>query len=288
MQNHAPRKRVEYQKYLRVKLESDRYRGLFGLSDNIYLAGEEDLVLPREFRIDFVFEKHNTALTLEGIFVYFKHYNLCEFKSVNDPLTLLLLDKYIGQLFQWLFAKNIEALARKSPMIRHEEVTLTIVTVRYPREVVRHLRTYGAENGFHAVTDGHYSFNLIGVQVHILVINELPVELKNYAWLIFAEGEKRNAYTENLAHTTVEDSGHEIYYELLEDLEKEGKENVATDAFERYLARLPVEKQAEMIQRHFTRLSAENLKTMLEQLSPDLVHKIREVCTELDKKEETQ
>jgi hypothetical protein len=173
-------------------------------------------------------------------------------------------------------------------MIRHAEVTLTIVTVRYPREVLRHLRTYGAENRFHTVSDGHYSFNLIGVQAHILVINELPVELKHYAWLIFAEGEKRNAYTENLAHTTVEDSDRLIYYELLEDLEKEGKENVATDAFERYLARLPVEKQAEMIQRHFTRLSTENLETMLEQLPPDLVYKIREILTRIYEKEEAQ
>ena len=48
------RKRVEYQKYVRTKLEQKRYRKLFGLMDNITLVGEEDLVLQREFRIDFV------------------------------------------------------------------------------------------------------------------------------------------------------------------------------------------------------------------------------------------
>ena len=45
------RKRVEYQKYIRTKLEQERYRELFGMTDNITLEGEEDLVLQREFRL---------------------------------------------------------------------------------------------------------------------------------------------------------------------------------------------------------------------------------------------
>ena len=49
------RKRIEYQKFLRGKFEQGRYRELFGLTDNIELRGEEDVVLQREFRnISFV------------------------------------------------------------------------------------------------------------------------------------------------------------------------------------------------------------------------------------------
>ena len=44
-------KRVEYQKFLRAKFEQKRYRELFGLTDNIELRSEEDIVLQREFRL---------------------------------------------------------------------------------------------------------------------------------------------------------------------------------------------------------------------------------------------
>ena len=116
------RKRVEYQKYIRTKLEQERYRELFGMTDNITLEGEEDLVLQREFRIDFdtqatqskdfvlqtptdapegLPQKICAAIPIIGIFSHFKHYNILEFKSYNDPLTTILLTKYIGQLFWW-------------------------------------------------------------------------------------------------------------------------------------------------------------------------------------------
>jgi len=65
-------KRVEYQKFLRTKLEQEGYRELFGLSENIELDGGEDVVLQREFRIDFVFHKIDPTRPLEGIFFHFK------------------------------------------------------------------------------------------------------------------------------------------------------------------------------------------------------------------------
>ena len=46
--NSLKGKRVEYQKFLRNKLEDERYRRLFGFSENIELAGEEDFVLYSE------------------------------------------------------------------------------------------------------------------------------------------------------------------------------------------------------------------------------------------------
>ncbi len=72
------RKRVEYQKYLRTKFEQERYRELFGLTDNIELRGEEDIVLQREFRIDFSLQKKDDTILTEGIFNYFKRYNILD------------------------------------------------------------------------------------------------------------------------------------------------------------------------------------------------------------------
>ena len=303
--NEKPRKRVEYQKFLRVKLESEEYRGLFGLSDNLLLIGEEDLVLPREFRIDFMFEKRDESLPLEGIFAYFRRYNLCEFKSVNDPLTLLLLDKYTAQLFQWLFAKNREALARKVPQIQHEEVTLTILTVRRPREVLNRLKQYQHQIGFQTLEKGHYCFHLIGIQAHLLVINELSVEQKNYGWLTFAEGQKLDEYLQNLARNTAQDDRYEVCFNLITELEKEGRDTMASEGILRYFAELPIEKQrsilfgreareqrmgefwqkmltgldkeekeriaSEVLQQMLTMMKEENL-----QLSPELLQKMKE------------
>lgn len=76
--NLMKRKRVEYQKYLRTKFEQERYRELFGLTDNIELRGEEDIVLQREFRIDFSLQKKDDTILTEGIFNYFKRYNILD------------------------------------------------------------------------------------------------------------------------------------------------------------------------------------------------------------------
>ena len=124
-------KRVEYQKYVRVKLEHKRHRKLFGLTDNIVLIGEEDIVLQREFRIDFVLRKIDVTIHIVGIFDYFREYNLLEFKSINDRLDMVLVDKYIGQLFWWLFAKKRDAKKGISGYIRNDEVTLTIPVGSY-------------------------------------------------------------------------------------------------------------------------------------------------------------
>ena len=59
----------------------------------------KDIVLQREFRIDFSLQKKDETIPTQGIFVYFKKYNILEFKSLNDRLDIVLLTKYFGQLF---------------------------------------------------------------------------------------------------------------------------------------------------------------------------------------------
>ena len=240
------RKRVEYQKYIRTKLEQERYRELFGLTDNIALEGEEDLVLQREFRIDFVLQKICAAIPIIGIFSHFKHYNILEFKSYNDPLTTVLLTKYIGQLFWWLYAKNQGVEKNKSNEIREDEVTLNIVTVGRPRNVINRLDELLGED-FLRHGGGHYQCGLMGVELHIFVINELPIEREYYAWLIFSEGKQYEKYKETLAQEIEKNEESQIYLELINELEKEGSEKMAYDILKRILREMPLEQQQKAV-----------------------------------------
>ncbi|MBC8427825.1 hypothetical protein H8D98_01040 [bacterium] len=241
------KKRVEYQKFLRIKLEDGRYRHLFGLSDNVELEGEEDLVLQREFRIDLVFRKIDEMLPLAGIFSYFRWfrygfaystqgYNLFEFKSVNDIFDLVTLRKYIGELFWWLYAKET---------IGENEVTLTIMTVRKPINVLKHLENLQIE-----VTNenpGHYHWSIMGISIHLLVINELEKRPEYYAWLSFAEGKQYEAYVEQLSEDIAQDERLQIYLDILSDLEKEGKERMAYKVISRIIAEMPPELKVETL-----------------------------------------
>jgi len=256
------RKRVEYQKFVRTKLEQKRYRGLFGLTDNIALVGEEDIVLQREFRIDFVLQKVCATIPIIGIFSHFKQYNLLEFKSKNDPLTTILLIKYIGQLFWWLYAQNTEAKKDKSNEVREDEVTLNIVTVGHPRNVIKKLDELLGED-FVRHGGGHYECNVIGVELHIFVINELPIEREYYAWLIFSEGEQYERFKDKLAQEIEKDEKYQIYLELISELEKEGKEKMAYEILKRILSEMPFEQKQNVVSSALSEMLTEQTQELV-------------------------
>ena len=238
-----PLKRVEYQKYLRTRLEAESRR-LFGLTENLTLVGEEDIVLQHEFRIDFLFEKRDATISLLGIFSYFKKYNLAEFKSVNDPLDLVLLPKYLGQLFWWFFSKKQEAKEKKDADIQHQDVTLTFITVATPRNVLSMLENIRDDIKLTTLDNGHYRWQVMSIEVHLLVINELTVKRENYGWLSFAEGRKYAEYKAKLAEEMAKDDAtYQVYFELLIELEKEGKERMAYEVIRRFISEMPLEKQ---------------------------------------------
>ena len=240
-------KRVEYQKYVRVKLEHKRHRKLFGLTDNIVLIGEEDIVLQREFRIDFVLRKIDVTIHIVGIFDYFREYNLLEFKSINDRLDMVLVDKYIGQLFWWLFSKKRDAKKGINGYIRNDEVTLTIITVGNPRNVIKELKIYLGKDGFDTVANGIYQWEVMGVLVRLIVINNLDVIREHYGWLILAEGDKYQEYKEKLIEEIKQDDSFQVYLELLDEIEKEGKGRMANEILQRILADMPIEKKEEVL-----------------------------------------
>jgi hypothetical protein len=266
------RKRVEYQKYLRNTLDEPDYRDIFGLSDNIELEGEDDFVLQREFRIDFVFKKINALLPLLGIFSHFRIFNLFEFKSVNDPLDLIQLRKYIGELFWWLYF-------RAGDEIQESDVTLTLMTVRKPLNALRHLRQPEFGIGLIDEPPGHYRWSVMGCEVHLLVINELEVSPENYAWLSFAEGRKYEVYQEQLGAELVRDETAHIYLDILRELEREGKERMADEVIARIIGEMTPERAeklllnapTEAVFRMLNQLSAEQLAQYpTEQLKPFL------------------
>jgi len=240
-------KRVEYQKYVRVKLEHKRHRKLFGLTDNIVLISEEDIVLQREFRIDFVLQKIDVTIHIVGIFDYFREYNLLEFKSINDRLDMILVDKYIGQLFWWLFSKKGDAKKGIGGYIRNDGVTLTIITVGNPRNVIKELKDYLGEEGFDTIKNGIYQWEVMGVLVRLIVINNLDVMREHYGWLTFAEGEKYKEYKDKLIEEIKGDGSFQVYLELLNEIEKEGKERMANEILRRIFADMPIEKKEEVL-----------------------------------------
>jgi len=241
------KKRVEYQKYVRLKLEHKRHRKLLGLTDNIVLIGEEDIVLQREFRIDFVLQMIDVAIHIVGIFDYFREYNLLEFKSINDRLDMVLVDKYIGQLFWWLFSKRKGVKEGIGSLIKNDEVTLTVITVGNPRNAIKELKDYLGEEGFDTIENGIYQWEVMGVLVRLIVINKLDVRREHYGWLIFSEGEKYNEYKENLIEESKQDDSLQVYLELLNEIEKEGKERMADEILQRIFADMPIEKKEKVL-----------------------------------------
>jgi len=299
------RKRVEYQKYIRTKLEQERYRELLGMTDNITLEGEEDLVLQREFRIDFVLHKICAAIPIIGIFSHFKRYNILEFKSYNDPLTTILLTKYIGQLFWWLYAKRQDAKKNKRFDIRGDEVTLNhktkslvseanIVTVRRPQNVLNELDQLLGDK-FIRHGGGHYQCNVMGVELHIFVINEFPIEREYYAWLIFSEGKQYEKFKEKLAQEVKEDEKYQIYLELITELEKEGSEKMAYEILSRILSEMPVEQKQKVVSSVLSGMptkqkqeviSSDILKSILSEMSVEQKQEtIRDVLSQMSKEE---
>ena len=254
---------------MRTKFEQERYRELFGLTDNIELRGEEDIVLQREFRIDFSLQKKDDTILTEGIFNYFKRYNILEFKSLNDPLDIVLMIKYLGQLLWWLYIRKSDAKEGKGHDISLEDVTLTIITVRRPREVLKELRRV-LGNQLNVCYSGHYQWYVMGVEVHLVVINQLPVTREHYAWLSFAEGTKYQQYQESLAQDIQQNEAFQVYLELLQELEEEGKERMAYEVLARIMMKMPTEKRRQI----WKELSPTELREVLEELPKEQLQKI--------------
>ena len=135
-------------------------------------------------------------LRLETLFGYFRVHNQIEFKGKNDRLTIYSYHLILGRAHLYLGEKKISA----------SEMTVTIVSARKPIKVLRH-----CQNDVRWESDevGHY-VNTDVLPVHLIVINELPVEPKNYPLLLFAASKKK--FRQFLEQIIKEDNSAYIYY----------------------------------------------------------------------------
>jgi len=85
-------------------------------------------------------------------------------------------------------------------------MTVTIISARKPINVLRHCQD---DVKWEEIGEGHYVSSDI-LPVHLIVINELPIEPKNYPLLLFASSKKK--FRQFLERIIQEDNSAYIYY----------------------------------------------------------------------------
>ena len=218
----------------------------------------------------------------ENVFSYFRVHNQVEFKGKNDGLTRAGYHLILGRANLYLAEEDISA----------KEMTVTIISARKPIKVLRHCQD---DVRWETIEAGHYiSTNIL--PVHLIVINELPIEPKNYPLLLFAASKKK--FRQFLERIVKEDNtvyiyyAHFIDYELTEEvLKMAGKyssyrknlERMAEDIGNDILPFLSVEDRVrgltpEELARRLT------LEDRLIGLTPEERRKLKQLLEEEDKK----
>jgi hypothetical protein len=104
-------------------------------------------------------------------------FNLIEFKSINDPLTMSGLRLILGRANLYMGQNNLSS----------RNVTITIVCARTPRKVLRESQV---DIEFESLGGGYYR-STDKLPVHIIATNELEVTPKNYPLLMFATSKQK-------------------------------------------------------------------------------------------------
>ena len=108
---------------------------------------------------------------------YANLYNLIEFKSENDRLTIPDFRLILGR-------SNLYMGENRIPV---SNITITIVCAGTPRKVLKHSQV---EVEFESLGGGYYR-STDKLPVHIIAINELEVTPKNYPLLMFATSKQK-------------------------------------------------------------------------------------------------
>jgi len=224
--------------------------------------------LPRTIDVLVIIEQQCYLLKvrLETPFGHFRVYNQIEFKGKGDALTIHGYHLILARAHLYLGEEKISA----------SDMTVTIISARKPTKVLHHCQN---DVKWEAIGDGHYVNNEL-LPVHLIVINELPIEPKNYPLLLFAASEKK--FRQFLERIVEEDNSAYIYYayrikpELTKEvLEMAGRsreyqknlEFIAKDIGEKLIPFLSKEKMLE----HITpeeRLSGLTPEELLSGLTP--------------------
>ena len=122
-----------------------------------------------------------------------------------------------------------------------------ILTVRKPLNVLKYLEQPHLQIDLINDSPGHYHWLVMGIPIHLLVINELELRPEHYAWLSFAEGKQFETYQEQLSEDVAQDETSQIYIDILRELEKEGKDRMAYEILGRIITEMPPERRGELI-----------------------------------------
>lgn len=135
--------------------------------------------LPRTMDVLVIIEQTDYLLKvrLETPFGHFRVHNQIEFKGKSDPLTIHDYHLILGRAHLYLGEKEISS----------SEMTVTIISARKPINVLRHCPD---DVRWEEIAVGYYVSTDI-LPVHLIVINELPLEPKNYPLLLFASSKKK-------------------------------------------------------------------------------------------------
>ena len=139
----------------------------------------------------------------ETAFSYFRVHNQIEFKGKEDALTRAGYHLILGRTNLYLGEKDISA----------KEMTVTIVSARKPIKVLYHCQD---DVRWEEIGAGHYVSTDI-LPVHLIVINELVIEPKNYPLLLFAASKKK--FRQFVERIVSEDNTVYIYYAHFTDYE---------------------------------------------------------------------
>ena len=143
-------------------------------ADNLEFESEH-LLSKKPMQIDIlIIKKESDRPVKKNIGRFFRKRNIVEYKSPDDSLSVDDFYKVYGYA---CFYKSDTAAVNEIPL---EELTITLVSEGYPRELIRHLREvrgYEVEN----TEDGIYSVTGDKIPIQILVTRQLS--RKENLWL---------------------------------------------------------------------------------------------------------
>ena len=146
--------------YSSIELELNRYK------DSLVFETEHELSR-KPLRIDMLVIRKNKDIQIDNpIGAYFKKYNIVEYKSPDDGMTIDDFYKVIG------YTGIYKSLGKTSNEIPAEEISITMVRHSYPRELMKNLDACRAD--IIEETDGIFRVEgMFYIPIYIIVTSRL-------------------------------------------------------------------------------------------------------------------
>ena len=162
------KKRIEWHPgfYGGLELELRKYKECLNYESEHELS-------KKPLRIDMliIYKKVNSEIE-NSIGRIFRRFNIVEYKSPNDELTIDVFYKTIG------YAALFKGLGKKYNDIPAEEITISLFRHRKPEKLLKELKKSGAD--IENVSPGiYYISEIIIFPIQIVVMSELPKEMNS-------------------------------------------------------------------------------------------------------------